>query len=511
MKKIICLTAASALIAALAIGVGAADEKQIVLTASDAAPTVGETFTVTITAENFEAFNTAMFYDVEYDEEYLEWTGGSWLLEDGTLSDYVMESLGGDNGEQGRSGVFYTENAVEGTQDIATMEFTVLKESAEAQTVGCSVILKENETELSSGIDVLPLEVEVGAEEAVVEGTISFASATLELESEVFLNIYTTVTGFEGLDLTERMGLMIWTGDESAYSEADFVYGNENVSVYPGAVRKDDKYSVQSPGIAAKELGDERYMRVYVNNGTNSYAYSRVTYYGPEKYALDRLKNGRDENLKYLVAAMLDYAAAAQIYFDYRTDDLANAAMIASYSKYRSEYAADMLQAVVSADSNLIGTWKRDKTNCPTVTPTLVLESIITNNFRVKYTTSIMNENQTATFMFWNKAAYEEMVANNISFADMDPTMTVESGIENGVYLGGYNRVAAKELGDTFYMCVEVTTANGSTYRSGVISYSAHAYITDRLNNSSDTNLLNLVKGLTVYGDSAKTYFANRT
>ena len=208
---------------------------------------------------------------------------------------------------------------------------------------------------------------------------------------------------------------------------------------------------------------------------------------------------------------MLDYAAAAQIYFDYRTDDLANAAMIASYSNYRSEYAADMLQSVVSADTNLVGTWKRDKTNCPTVTPTLVLESIITSNFRVKYTQSIMNENQTATFMFWNKETYEEMQANNINFADMTPTMTVEADIENGTYQGGYNRVAAKELGDTFYMCVGVTTANGTTYRSGVISYSAHAYITDRLNNSQDADLLDLVKGLTVYGDSAKTYFANRT
>ena len=143
MKKIICLSAAASLIAALAIGAGAAGEEKIVLKSSDDTLAVGDTLTVTIAVENFENFNTAMFYDVEYDENYLQWTGGSWLLEGGTLSDYVRDSKVTDNGEQGRSGVYYTDDSeLSGTIDIATMEFTVLKESAEAQTVGCSVILK---------------------------------------------------------------------------------------------------------------------------------------------------------------------------------------------------------------------------------------------------------------------------------------------------------------------------------------------------------------------------------
>lgn len=511
MKKIICLSAAASLIAALAIGVSAAGEEKIVLSAPEGPYAVGETVTVTISVENFEECNTFMFYDVEYDEEYLEWIGGDWLLSDAVLSDYIRESSETDNGEQGRSGVFYSEEApVAGNADIATMEFTVLKESETAQSIGCSVIIKNDETELSGDVEVVPVEVMLG-EEPEVTGTISLYQATLELESEVFLNIYSSVTGFEGLDLTEKMGLLIWTGDESAYNEADFVYGNENVSAYPGAVKNNAYYGVQTPGIAAKELGDERYMRVYVNTGRDKYVYSQATYYGPEKYALLAMgTSGIDENLKKTMAAMLDYAAAAQIHFKYRTDDLANTKMIESYSKYRSEYAAEMLESVVAADPKLVDTWTRDKTSCPDIIASFILEGIITSNFRALFTDEINADRQTAKFMFWDQETYNNMLTTGTKFADSIPTMTCEAKFEGNRYVGGYDRLAAKELGNTLYMCVEVTTSNG-IYRSGVLSFNYHLYVTMTLAGKNENNIHELVKALTVYGDSAKTYFANRT
>lgn len=509
MKKIICLSAAASLIAALAIGAGAAGEEKIVLKSSDDTLAVGDTLTVTIAVENFENFNTAMFYDVEYDENYLQWTGGSWLLEGGTLSDYVRDSKVTENGEQGRSGVYYTDDSeLSGTIDIATMEFTVLQESETAQSIGCSVIVKNDETEVVSGS--AETEVTLG-EEPEITGTITLKQATLQLESEVYVNLYSQVSGFEGIDLTENMGMLIWMNDDE-YNEEDFVYGNENVVVSPGAFVNGSYYGTKSPGIAAKELGVERPMRVYVKTGADRYVYSKVTEYSPEKYALNRLKSSSDDiQLKKLVAAMLDFGAAAQIQFNYRTDDLANAAMISDYSQYRSEYAAEMLQAAVTGDAALVDTWTRDKTNCPSVIASFILEGIITNNFRVKFTDSIMSDIQEAKFLFWDKETYDNMVTNGIKFADSEPTLVCEGVLESGYYVGGYDRIAAKNLGDTLYMCMEVKTGNGETYRSGVISYNAHTYVKNKLNNENDPVLHALVKALTVYGDCAKNYFADRT
>ena len=259
MKKIVCLSAASALIAALAIGVGAANEKQIVLKTSDDTPAAGETFTVTIAVENFEDFNTAMFYDVEYNEEYLEWTGGQWLLGEGTLSDYIMESRDSGSGEQGRSGVFYTEDGViNGTQDIAEMTFKVLRESDEPQTVGCSVILKngtvdygstEMETEVTPGKEEPAVNYEFGqtAQIKLIEPWGLKANARVKNVSVDYDSLYDFGAYFIRASELDKQGLtqntitaedILNDADTVKYSKNDtdhvsitMISGNKNMSV----------------------------------------------------------------------------------------------------------------------------------------------------------------------------------------------------------------------------------------------------------------------------------------
>jgi len=346
-----------------------------------------------------------------------------------------------------------------------------------------------------------------------VSGTIDLKNATLELERLVYMNIKCEVTGFEGLDLTERMGLLIWTGDESAYSEELLVIGNENVYVSPGAKFETTRYSVQTPGLPAKTLGDERYMRVYVEMPDGSYVYSDVTYYGPQKYALDRLENSSDENLKRTLVAMLDYAAAAQIYFGYRTDDLANDIDEAYLTAYRAAFEDTMISSVVAADPSIVGQLVRNRADCPKLLPYLGLEGVVVNKYKAQFADELMSKATGAKLLIWDSETYTNLLLTGGQFAKSNASVIKDMELQDGYYVGNYGdeeNVAVKELGKTIYICVLLETSDGETYNSGVVAHSAHAYLADRLANSTNADMIALSKALAVYGDAANTYFANR-
>ncbi len=328
----------------------------------------------------------------------------------------------------------------------------------------------------------------------------------LSFKDEIYMTVDVTLSGFESTVGAEDVGVLSWTGSNE-YSEDAFVYGNENVTAYLGAIETETEasYIARTADIPAKELGDEHHLRVYVDLG-GMYMYGPVIENcSPQKWALEQLTSeSANDELKAALVALLDYGAAAQTYFNYKADDLVNATVAGT----RTEYSGTMLNNVVGAQTSLVGDWKRDKVNCPTIIGSLILNGMITNNFRVMFSEAIMAEKKTATFKFWSAADYEEMVKNNITFAESKPTLTFTSEVgSDGYYMGGYPRTAAKDLGDTLYLCVEVTTEDGTTYRSGIIAYSVHAYVKDRIANSQSDAMKNLVKAMTVYGEAAEAYF----
>jgi hypothetical protein len=351
-------------------------------------------------------------------------------------------------------------------------------------------------------------------EEPPVE-SIRLMQATLELESIVYLNIYTYPITNEGVNPETNMGLLVWTGDEDAYSENAFLVGNENTTAYHGAKAYSDRCKLSTAGIVAKELGDEHYMRAYVQLADGSYEYSKVIYYGPQTFATNQLKttSKADDNLKKLCVAMLDYAAAAQVSFDYKTDDLANNVTVegVNLDDYRTAYVDTMLTPVVGADASIVGDWARDRVNCPSVVGSLILEGIITNNFSFKFTPEIMSDVQSAKFLFWDAQTYSQLLASGAEFSEENATVVKEMVLDSkdGYYKAGYDKTAVKNLGDSIYVCGVVTTSDGSEYVSGVISYSGHTWISNILKRTDATaNDKNLAKYLAVYSDAARTNFA---
>ena len=76
-----------------------------------------------------------------------------------------------------------------------------------------------------------------------------------------------------------------------------------------------------SKGVAPKELVNNQYCRTYISIDGVDY-YSEVIKYNPLKYIKDAIERGTEADVN-LVEALRAYAAAAQIRFNYKTDDLA--------------------------------------------------------------------------------------------------------------------------------------------------------------------------------------------
>jgi len=160
--------------------------------------------------------------------------------------------------------------------------------------------------------------------------------AFLSLESIVKLNVAYTFTGFDAATHTaeafrERFGILIWYTDN--ISEEAATYANcENIIAGAEYDESRGKLTCQTNGIPAKNLGDTMSFRIYYRNDDGTYSYSRViTNYSPKKYCYNQIKNYPDEiENRNLMVAILNYGAAAQIYFNHNVENLMNADLSAA-------------------------------------------------------------------------------------------------------------------------------------------------------------------------------------
>lgn len=143
------------------------------------------------------------------------------------------------------------------------------------------------------------------------------ASLSLNLDEKVSLNGYVTAPNAEKAE----MAVFAAKPDEAAIKErtgAEIVVMTETEGVFKGTSEK---------AFAAKELGDEVYIVFYVTTAEGKEETSAAVCYGPQIYAYNKLLSSDNAELKALCAAMVDYGAAAQKYFGYKTEDPANAAV----------------------------------------------------------------------------------------------------------------------------------------------------------------------------------------
>ena len=146
-----------------------------------------------------------------------------------------------------------------------------------------------------------------------------FGGASLLLENTVVMRYYVSL---EGVSDPYGVSVLVWSEAQESYQK-----GGEKYSVpYEGRQKTANGvsyYCFDFDGFNAKMIADDFYAVVCIST-EGGYVYSDPLKYSVLEYSHFQLNNSSDAKLTTLIKDMLDYGAAAQIYFNYRTDRLAN-------------------------------------------------------------------------------------------------------------------------------------------------------------------------------------------
>ena len=326
----------------------------------------------------------------------------------------------------------------------------------------------------------------------VVVPALGLVGPTLNFEDEIYYNIYFTAS-----DLTDvvEMGLVIFNE-----RLADGTI-NDAEEVIPGYTKSGDNYMSHTNGIPAKMLGDALFFRVYAKLSDGSYVYSQVAGYHAVAYAKDILANSTSEKMKALVVAMLNYGAAAQTHFEYKTDNLMNAFLTDAQQALVSEYSADMAGGLVSVDSNKVGSFNRISNSYTALAPNVSFEGAFSINY---YFTPAKEMDGEMKLYYWTLEDYNAV--DVLTTENATGVIVMEETATAGQYFGAVSGIAAKQIDETIFAC-GVYECNGVSYPTGILTYSLAAYCQDRIAKGTAT-MQEFAKATVVYGYYAKAYFA---
>jgi hypothetical protein len=195
---------------------------------------------------------------------------------------------------------------------------------------------------------------------------------------------------------------------------------------------------------------------------------------------------------------MLNYGAAAQNYFGYKTGDLMNAGLTAEQQALVTAYDADLFNGAIAADSSKVGAFAKSENGFKALSASVSFEGAFAINYYFATDAAVDGE---VKFYFWNSEDYanaEVLTADNAS----GEAVMVDNG--NGAYWAQVSGIAAKEMDETYYVAA-VYSSNGETYCTGVIAYSLSTYCVKNAANGSV--MQDLAQATAVYGYHADAYF----
>ena len=329
--------------------------------------------------------------------------------------------------------------------------------------------------------------------EPVIVPTLTLVAPSLNFEDEIYYNVYYTAS-----DMTDvvEMGLITFDGylAEGTIDDA--------LEVIPGYTESGSNYMSHTNGIPSMKLGDALYFRVYAKLSDGTYAYSATAGYHAVAYAKDILANSTNAKMKSLVVAMLNYGAAAQVHFDYKTDALVNSFLTDEQKALVSDYSADMVEGIIPADSSKTGNFKAVSGGYSALAPNVVFEGAFSINYYFTPAKAIDGE---LKLYYWKLDDYN--AADVLTADNATGVVIMEETSVAGQYLGAVPEIAAKQIDQTVYVC-GVYESNGVSYPTGVIAYSLGAYCLDRMSKGTETMKAFAAETI-VYGYYAKNYFSS--
>lgn len=238
--------------------------------------------------------------------------------------------------------------------------------------------------------------------------------------------------------------------------------------------------------VSAKEIGDTLTASLGFTKGEREYN-GKVDEYSLKRYAEERLAASANESFKRLLVDLLNYGAAAQSYFEYKTDkpvnaDLTEEQKALSLGKYNG------ITKVVSDEDT--GVYEAEITR-KNIKFSNRIELLVATSFGID-----SNLSGVKLKVVYTTASGEEGV-ETIDGADFVYRTDVNS------YTAYFNGLKASELRSVLFL----TLVRGDEAISATVKYSLDTYAANRLEASTDENYKELLKKTLIYSDSAKNYF----
>ena len=365
-----------------------------------------------------------------------------------------------------------------GTSETALNLSTIEKQMSATYVVGAAV---------SEEMEELP---EV---EAVVQPTLSLDYGTVSFESEIQYNIY-----FKASDLDDVVEMGMITFD----SELTDGTIDDAVKVYPNYSTDGSVYMIATEGIAAKNMADQMWFKIYAKLSDGSYVYTTVNYYSAVRYATSILNRTSSSSYsKALVVAMLNYGAEAQLYFGHNTDNLANAGLTEEQKALDLAYDETMVDTVVAPATSKTANFVYTASAFTNLYPSVSFDGAFSINF---YFVASQAPDDGMTFYYWDIETYDsvDVLTKDNATGTMDMTLAGTNS-----YYGVVEGIAAKEMDETVFVA-GVYEVDGVEYTTGIIAYSLGRYCeTIAAKDTSDQQAF--AQATAVYGYYAKEYFAN--
>ncbi len=314
-----------------------------------------------------------------------------------------------------------------------------------------------------------------------IDNSVKISASSISLESDFSINFHVDTTIFADC---EDVCLIV---EKPIYNE-----NGEVISVLTETITektlKGDYYVFTYTGIRSTELATEVVAKICATKDGIRFM-GKEKEYSVKQYAENMLRGERDYGIELdrLLVDMLNYGAAAQIYFNYNTDDLANAGL------------TDEELALASTNMNAVESFKNEVPNANATVDIKGCSLALENRVEMKFTVDIKDnssENLYAKIVYFDRNGKKcETIIDGSEFTKRDDR-----------YVVTFAGLAASEMRTV--VALTIYDKNTDKAISNTREYSIESYASSALGKySANEELSALVEAMMIYGDSAHAFF----
>ncbi len=245
-------------------------------------------------------------------------------------------------------------------------------------------------------------------------------------------------------------------------------------------------YRFDYNGVSAKEMGDTLTATLVFTRDETEYS-GTVDTYSLKAYAMERLAASDDATFKTLLVDLLNYGAAAQTYFGYRTDALVNGEL----NDEQQALSRQTYHPITVAEGGNAGDYPAE----------IIGKNVLFGNRIALLVATDFQKNSDLDGVSL-RIRYTDLKGQKIEKLIRKAKFLYNSELNS--YIAYFDGLKASEL----RVELELALVKNETEISATMKYSFDTYANNRLADSDDANFKELLKKTLIYSDSAKEYFS---